>query len=40
MRIIFMLTSFCFEGTEHVVSPILQYVSHNVENIGVEIHSL
>jgi len=34
---IFMLASFCFEGTEHVVSPVLQYVSHIVENIGIEI---
>ena len=38
MCIIFVLTSFCFEGTEHVVSPVLQYVSHIVENIGIEIH--
>lgn len=32
-----MLASFCFEGTEHVFSPVLQYVSHIVENIGIEI---
>jgi len=33
-----MLASFCFEGTEHVVSPVLQYVSHIVVNIGIEIY--